>query len=78
MGERLIILAERSKLTNGGAGNVSDCTLAECLSARNKLLISTPTYPAAAKYKALAVPPMVAQLGMVAAKRLAPALLLNK
>ena len=57
MGERLIILAERGKLTNGGATNVSDLTLAQCLSAQNKLLISTPSYPAASKYQALAVPP---------------------
>jgi hypothetical protein len=57
MGERLIILAERSKLTNGGVGNVSDLMLAQCLSAHNKLLISTPSYPAASKYKAIAVPP---------------------
>jgi hypothetical protein len=60
MGERLIVLAERSKLTNNGVGNVSDNTLAECLSAKNKLLISTPSYPAAAKYKAMAVPPTTA------------------
>src|SRR5258708_24160733 len=57
MGERLIVLAERSKLTNGGATNVSDLMLAECLSAQNKLLISAPSYPAASKYKTLDVPP---------------------
>jgi Rad3-related DNA helicase len=60
MGERLIVLTERSKLSNGGATNVSDLTLAQCLSAQNKLLISTPSYPAASKYKALAVPPTTA------------------
>jgi hypothetical protein len=57
MGERLIVLAERSKLTNGGAANVSDLVLAQCLSAQNKLLISTPSYPSASKYKAIAAPP---------------------
>jgi len=61
MGERLIVLAERSKLTNGGVGDVSDNTLAQCLSAQNKLLISTPSYTAAAKYKALAAAPGTAE-----------------
>lgn len=61
MGERLIVLAERSKLTNGGATNVSDTTLAQCLSAQNKLLISTPSYPAATKYKSLASPPSASE-----------------
>ena len=57
MGERLIVLAERSKLTNGGVGNVSDIAIAESLSAKNKLLISTPSYPASTKYKSLSTPP---------------------
>lgn len=61
MGERLIVLAERSNLTNGGAPNVGDITLATCLSAKNKLLISTPSYPAASKYKALSTPPTASE-----------------
>ena len=54
MGERLIILADRENLTNGGAMVVSADTIARILSAKQKLLISTPSYVSAEKYKALA------------------------
>src|SRR5258708_22195214 len=59
MGERLIVMTDKSKLSNGGVKGVSDVDLALCLSAQNKLLISTPSYPAAAKYKSLRTPPSV-------------------
>lgn len=61
MGERLIVLTEKGRLSNKGSKDVSDVDLARCLSAQNKLLISTPSYPAASKYKALGVPPSTAE-----------------
>ncbi|WP_051448271.1 DEAD/DEAH box helicase family protein [Bradyrhizobium sp. WSM1417] len=64
MGERLIILTERSKLTSNGVKGVNDNDLAHCLSARNKLLISTPSYPAATKYRSLATPPSVSEFSI--------------
>jgi hypothetical protein len=57
IGERLIILAERDTLTDGGVRGVKAEAIARTLAAGNKLLISTPTYLAAAKYKSLAMPP---------------------
>lgn len=57
IGERLIVLAEREKLTDGGARGVTDEAIARTLVAANKLLISTPSYPAAAKYKNIGSPP---------------------
>jgi hypothetical protein len=57
VGERLIILAERESLKNAGTPKVTDEAVARVLCSDQKLLISTPTYPSATKYKALAVPP---------------------
>lgn len=61
MGERLIILADRENLTNGGVKGVAAETVARILSAKQKLLISTPSYVAADKYKAIATPPHVGE-----------------
>lgn len=58
MGERLIILSERSKLRNGADTKVTDAKIAQTLSSANKLLISTPSYPSAVKYKEIATPPL--------------------
>lgn len=61
MGERLIILTERSKLKNGAISKVTDVDIAQELSSANKLLISTPSYPAATKYRSIATPPTTAE-----------------
>ncbi|AVT75944.1 hypothetical protein RPPS3_18810 [Rhodopseudomonas palustris] len=61
VGERLIIMADRKKLSHNGARPVSDEVIASILSKANKLLISTPSYPAASKYKALVAPPAVSE-----------------
>lgn len=56
-GERLIILAPQDQLTKGGTPNVSAESIARVLSSHQKLLISTPSYASADKYKAIAKPP---------------------
>ena len=57
MGERLVVLADTEHLTNHGVPGVSAETIARTLSAKQKLLISTPSYASANKYEALARPP---------------------
>jgi hypothetical protein len=57
MGERLIVLADRENLTNGGVRGVTAEAVARILSAKHKLLISTPSYVSADKYKSIATPP---------------------
>ncbi len=57
IGERLIILADRDSLSEGGTKGVTDERLARVLGKNHKLLISTPSYIAAAKYKSIAAPP---------------------
>lgn len=57
VGERLIVLADTDTLTEGKEKGVTAEAVARILSADHKLLISTPAYAAALKYKRLAVPP---------------------
>lgn len=57
IGERLIILADREAMTDGGEKGVKAESIARTLAATHKLLISTPTYVTAAKYRDLAIPP---------------------
>ena len=57
IGERLIVLADRDRLLDNGKRGVSAERLAHVLTPNNKLLISTPSYPAAKKYSDIAVPP---------------------
>lgn len=57
IGERLIVLADQDRLFDGGKKGVSAERLARVLSANNKILISTPSYPAAKKYAGIAIPP---------------------
>jgi hypothetical protein len=61
IGERLIILAEKERLTDAGAKGVKDETIASVIVKNQKLLISTPTYGTALKYKNIAVPPKAAE-----------------
>ena len=57
MGERLIVAVDAQTLTHNGVKNVTAETTARILAHTQKLLISTPTYAAAEKFKTLAVPP---------------------
>jgi hypothetical protein len=57
IGERLIILADQDTLVDGGAKGVKAEKIAQTLAATHKLLISTPTYLAATKYRQLGIPP---------------------
>lgn len=57
MGERLIIALDGKSLTHGGRKNVTPESTASLLAKTQKLLISTPSYAAAEKFKALAAPP---------------------
>lgn len=57
-GERLIVPADPQSLKSNGAKGTRPETIARTLSSEQKLLISTPTYGSAKKYKELAVPPL--------------------
>jgi hypothetical protein len=59
IGERLIVAVDAKKLNLGGIKNVSPEVVARILAQAQKLLISTPSYAAADKFKSLAVPPRV-------------------
>lgn len=57
IGERLIVAVDSKKLKLAGAQNATPESVARILARSHKLLISTPTYAAADKFKTLAVPP---------------------
>lgn len=61
IGERLIILADRESITDRGAKGVKAESIARSLASTHKLLISTPTYLSAAKYKEIATPPRTSE-----------------
>jgi hypothetical protein len=57
MGERLIVAVDVKNLTHKGVKNVTPESTARILAGTQKLLISTPSYVAAEKFKSLAIPP---------------------
>jgi Type III restriction enzyme, res subunit/Helicase C-terminal domain len=59
MGERLMLLADKSNLVIGGKRDVSPERVAAVLSIKHKLLITTSSYGAAKKYESIATPPSV-------------------
>jgi hypothetical protein len=56
-GERLILPLDKSRLKSAGKTGADDLVVASQLARGNKLLITTASYPAAEKYKSLALPP---------------------